>query len=443
MPYGRPIMSLHGDAGTRTRGLPTWLHPSNAGVVYAFVVLVGVLAVATAAQGQPAYLAPDNVSNLLDQTALLGIIAVTTTIVLISGNFDLSVGSVAALGAAVCLSLLGPLGFWPAFLVALACGAAVGLFNGLVVQYIGINAFIVTLGTLTAVRGLVLILTDGRTVTADAGPAREALRGLDSSSFVTPNLYLVAGVVLLVAGVVQLVRARGRGRSRMAPRILILLVAGAALLSASPVMIFTVRLSQRAMYLFVIVAVAAWVLRYTTIGRRLYATGGNAEAARLSGIAVNRYRVVAFVLNGTAASFVGVLYAARLASINPTALSGFELTALAAAILGGTSLFGGLGNVLKSLVGALILITLTNGFNVLNLGANYQGLIEGMVLVVAAGMYTVAMRRQHRHRIGTVDGDADARQAGVPPDPPESPEASGPTASASDEARPSPQGVNR
>ncbi|MDX6691828.1 MAG: ribose transport system permease protein, partial [Solirubrobacteraceae bacterium] len=95
--------------------------------------------------------------------------------------------------------------------------------------------------------------------------------------------------------------------------------------------------------------------------------------------------------------------AARLGSINPTGLSGLELTALAAAILGGTSLFGGLGNVMKSLVGALILITLANGFNILNLGANYQGLIEGVVLIVAAGMYTVALRRQQRSRIRTIN----------------------------------------
>jgi D-xylose transport system permease protein len=107
---------------------------------------------------------------------------------------------------------------------------------------------------------------------------------------------------------------------------------------------------------------------------------------------VNRYKVAAFVLNGVAAAFVGVLYSARIGSINPTGLSGYELTALAAAILGGTALFGGVGSVVKSLVGALILVTLKNGFNILDLGANWQGLIEGLVLIVAAAMYTVSTR---------------------------------------------------
>jgi D-xylose transport system permease protein len=397
--------------------LPGWLHPSNAGVVYAFAVLIVVLSFATASQGQPSYLSPNNISNILDQAALLGIIAVTTTIVLITGNFDLSVGSVAALGAAICLSLLDVIGFWPAFALALAGGAAIGLFNGVVVQYIGINAFIVTLGTLTAVRGLVLIITDGRTVSAADGAARDSLRAMDSGRFITPNLYLVFGLLLLVIGAFKIWSASRAGRNWRRPGILVFAGLGVVLTAMSliPGVIFTVELTQRVMYLIAIVVVAALVLRYTTVGRRLYATGGNPEAARLSGIAVDRYRVLAFVLNGTAAAFVGVVYAARLGSINPTGLSGLELTALAAAILGGTSLFGGLGNVMKSLVGALILITLANGFNILNLGANYQGLIEGVVLIVAAGMYTVALRRQQRSRIRTINEIPSTSTAPVTP----------------------------
>ncbi|MGJ9412912.1 ABC transporter permease [Aeromicrobium sp. CF4.19] len=387
----------------RERSLPGFLQLGNAGVVYAFLVIVAVLSVATAMTGRPSYVSPDNISNVLDQAALLGIIAVTTTIVLISGNFDLSVGSVAALGAATCLVLMPTFGFWGAFVVALLVGAAVGLFNGLVVQFIGINAFIVTLGTMTAVRGVVLILTDGRTITAEEGAARDGLRALDSSRWVTPNLYLIIGLALLLWAAWRWWSARRADQPTNRADVLVPAVVGVLLVVVSPVMVLTLQLSQRATYLLLLVAGAALVLRFTTIGRRLYATGGNPEAARLSGIAVDRYRVVAFVLNGTAAAFVGVLYASRLTSINPTALNGFELTALAAAILGGTSLFGGLGSVTKSIIGALILTTLANGFNILNLGANYQGLIQGVVLIVAAGMYTVAIRRRQRTKLRTVD----------------------------------------
>ena len=140
---------------------------------------------------------------------------------------------------------------------------------------------------------------------------------------------------------------------------------------------------------------AVWiVLRFSTIGRRIYAVGGNPEAARLSGINVTRYKLAAFILCSAAAGFAGVLFACRLKSINPSGLQGAELTVIAAAILGGTSLFGGAGSVVKTLAGALLLYSLTNGFNILNLGANYQGLIEGIVLVTAAAIYTVGGNRR-------------------------------------------------
>jgi D-xylose transport system permease protein len=141
-------------------------------------------------------------------------------------------------------------------------------------------------------------------------------------------------------------------------------------------------------------AVTWFTLSYTIVGRRLYAVGGNAEAARLSGINVLLYKLMAFVLCSGAAGFAGVLFASRLRSINPAALQGAELTVIAAAILGGTSLYGGAGSVIKTLAGALLLYSLTNGFNILNLGANYQGLIEGIVVVVAAAIYTVGGNRR-------------------------------------------------
>jgi D-xylose transport system permease protein len=375
------------------------LGAANAGVYYAFLVLVAVLSFLSQVTGRPPYLDPANVSNLLDQSSLVGLLVVFTTIVLISGNFDLSIGSTAALGACVFLIVVPDLGLWGALLVTLAAGGAVGLFNGLVVQKIGINAFIVTLGTLTAVRSLVLVLTDGRTITVADGPGAQALEDLDSGVWITPNVYLVLGVVLALVGGARWLAASRAGRPVRVTALATLGV-GVLLVLASPWLIFTVALTRRTQYLVVIAAVAALVLRFTTVGRRLYAVGGNAEAARLSGIAVDRYKIVAFVLNGVAAAFVGSLYAARLGSINPTGLTGFELTALAAAILGGTSLFGGSGTILRGLVGVLILFTLRNGFNILNLGANWQGLIEGLVLIVAAGVYTVSGRRASRHVIG-------------------------------------------
>ncbi|MGW4965665.1 ABC transporter permease [Nonomuraea sp. NPDC004186] len=378
-----------------TPGRSRWmvaLRPGNAGVVYALVLIVAVLTLLTAQLGRPSYLSPTNVVNVLDQSSLIAILAVFTTVVLISGNFDLSVASVAAFSAATVLSLVAPLGLPAAMAIALGAGLVCGAVNGLIVQLVGINAFIVTLGTMTAVRGLVLILTDGRTITAEDPDAQRSLIALQAGYWTVPHVLAVLGAAAVLAGVVLLARRSGRAG-------VVAVIAGVVAVALSPVLGFELRLSKPTYYLIVIAGVTWAVLRYTVIGRRLYAVGANAEAARLSGINVNRYKIGAFVLNGLGSGFVGVLFAAKLLAINPTGLQGTELTVLAAAILGGTSLFGGLGSVLKSVVGALILFTLDNGFNVVNLGANYQGVIVGTVVVVAAAIYTVAGRQRQVRRV--------------------------------------------
>jgi ribose/xylose/arabinose/galactoside ABC-type transport system permease subunit len=314
----------------------------EAGVYYALALLVAALAVATAVMGRPSYLSPVNLTNIVYQSSLIGIMAVAMTVVLITGNFDLSVASVAALAAAVHISVVDSAGFWPALVAALAVAGCVGLLNGVMVQLVGINAFIVTLGTLTAVRGLVLVVTGGRSLMVRNPIALADMTAFESGhmgSLPYPVLYM--GVFTLIVWI---------------------------------------------------------VLRFTVIGRRAYAVGGNAEAARLSGIEVAWYKMGAFVLSSLAAGFAGVLFGCRFGAINPTALQGDELTVIAAAILGGTSLFGGAGSVVKTLAGALLLFTLTNGFNILNLGANYQGVVEGTALVLAAAIYTLGGRRRNRGR---------------------------------------------
>ncbi|MDP5279810.1 ABC transporter permease [Sphingomonas sp. DG1-23] len=356
----------------------------EAGVYYALLILLTVLAALAGSRGLPPYLAPQNLGNILYQASLVGIIGVAMTVVLITGAFDLSVGSVAALAAAVLVGLAGEIGFVPAALAAVTTAIAIGLLNGVVVELVGINAFIVTLGTLTAVRGLVLVLTDGRSLMVEQPEALAQMLAFESSRF-TPFWPLL----LIAAGLIALSIARRSMLSGAAAALLALtaLLAGRSFTLAAPVG-----------YLALFTAVVWFVLRFTVFGRRIYAVGGNPEAARLSGINVHGYRIGAFVLSGGAAGFAGVLFGSRLGAINPTALQGTELTVIAAAILGGTSLFGGAGSVVKTVIGALVLFTLTNGFNVLNLGANYQGLIEGAVVVAAAAIYTVGGRTRGARR---------------------------------------------
>jgi D-xylose transport system permease protein len=361
----------------------------EAGVYYALILLMAVIGLFTALSGRPSYFNATNMTNILYQASLIGLMGVAMTVILITGNFDLSVASVAALAAAVLISLAGPLGFWPAAAAAMLVAASIGVLNGAIVQLLGINAFIVTLGTLTAIRGVVLIVTNGRSLLVEDLDVKAQMAAFEGGR-VPIQIALFSLAIILIAGAIFSL-TRGAGRKSVAigavaagcAMIVLGLAGGSELTVAKPVV-----------YTGAYTAIVWFVLGFTTIGRRIYAVGGNAEAARLSGVNVGAYKMAAFVLCSATAGFAGILFGSRLGAINPTALQGAELTVIAAAILGGTSLFGGAGSVIKTLVGALLLFTLTNGFNILNLGANYQGLIEGTVVVTAAAIYTVGGARR-------------------------------------------------
>jgi len=358
------------------------------GVYYALLLLVVILAVASTYTGRANYLSMQNVTNVLHQSSLTAVMAVAMTVILITGNFDLSVASVAALSGVLLIGLGDKLGFWPAAGVAMLVAVMAGVLNGAIVQYLGINAFIVTLGTLTAIRGVVLIYTDGRSMSVENTDVINAMRAFESGRIAIGTPLLIIGALLVLGGVAVAMRLRQDGR-RISPAAVGMALGGLAALAMGWLGGNELSVTKAVIYMAAFAAIVWFVLSFTTVGRRVYAVGGNPEAARLSGINVTLYRMAAFILCSAAAGFAGVMFASRLRSINPAALQGAELTVIASAILGGTSLFGGAGSVVKTLAGALLLFTLTNGFNMLNLGANYQGLIEGMVIVIAAAIYTV------------------------------------------------------
>jgi D-xylose transport system permease protein len=379
-----------GTAPTRTRSDSGWrraLAPRSAGVVYALVALVLALTITSSAQSRPSYLSSVNVSNILDQASLTGILAIFMTVVLITGNFDLSVASTAALAGTVALELIDHYGALIALLAALLTGVLVGLINGMLVQKVGVNAFIVTLGTLTAVRGVVQAILNGQSITA----TDTTFQRFETARWVLPEwVAIVAGILLIATGVVLTVRARLR---QLTAGNVMLMAAGATLLAIGAFRPLLLDETTPVWIMIGLTVLTSLVLRYTVVGRNLYAVGGNPEAARLSGINVDRYKMAALVLNGFVAAGVGVLYAGKFNSVDPTLLTGSELTVIAAAVLGGTSLFGGSGYVSKSVIGTLILFTLSNGFNVLNIGSNYQNVVQGSVLVAAAALYTATSAR--------------------------------------------------
>ncbi|WP_220444890.1 ABC transporter permease [Paraburkholderia sp. DHOC27] len=388
-----PVPSRDGQPIANARAAPEWRRLfglREMGVYYALILLVLVLSAVTAYTGRVNYLSIINVTNVLYQSSLIAFMAVAMTVILITGNFDLSVASVAALAAAVMIGLADSIGFWPAALVAMLVAMAAGVLNGAIVQLLGINAFIVTLGTLTAIRGIVLIVTDGRSLSVETPEAIASMRAFESGRVPVGVPLIILGAVLVLAGVYLFMR---RQRT-VSPATLGMMLGGVCLLVLGWVGGPRLVLAKPVIYMGIFTLIVWFVLTFTNTGRRLYAVGGNAEAARLSGINVKRYKMVGFILCSAAAGFGGILFGSRLGAINPTALQGAELTVIASAILGGTSLYGGAGSVIKTLVGALLLFTLTNGFNILNLGANYQGVIEGTVVVTAAAIYTVGGSRR-------------------------------------------------
>lgn len=374
---------------------PNWrkvLGLQEMGVYYALALLIATLAGVTAYIGQDNYLSIQNLSNVIYQTSLIGMMAVAMTVVLISGNFDLSVASVAAFAAVVLVGNAATLGFWPAAGMAMGAAMLLGLLNGAIVVFVGINAFIVTLGTMTAVRGLILLYTDGRSVSVTVPEVTDVMKSFEGGRHEGFWFILIAGFAMLASGAYMGFRGATAGQ-KLRPAVVGFVVGGLVLLVLCWGSGGELPIRNPVLYMAIFTAAVWFTLRFTKIGRRVYAVGGNAEAARLSGINVTKYRLLAFVFCSMTAGFAGILFASRLRSMNPSGLQGAELTVIAAAILGGTSLFGGAGSVIKTLAGALLLYSLTNGFNILNLGANWQGLIEGCVVVAAAAIYTIGDKR--------------------------------------------------
>jgi ribose transport system permease protein len=272
------------------------------------------------------FLSPLNLTNILVQSSIMAVIAMGMTFVILGGGFDLSVGSTVALSGCIAAMVMIKYGILAGVLAGVIAGAAVGLANGLVIAALRVNPFIATLGTMVLVRGVVYIITGGAPVSGEDG---------------LPEAFVAFGNARLL-GVHYLVWVPA-----------------------------------------VILAVLSTVLSLTPYGRRIYATGGNKEAAYLSGVAVERIVASTYVWCGALAGVAGVMLAARLQSGQPTAGEFYELTAIAAVVLGGASLYGGEGSLYKSVIGVFIMIVLGNGLNLLNVDSYWQRVAVGAVIIAA------------------------------------------------------------
>src|SRR5256885_6505126 len=314
------------------------------------------------------FLGPVNFSKLLQQTAVTGVLAVGMLMVIVCGNIDLSVGAVVGLAGGIAAMTQG-WGLVPSLVAAIAVGLLIGALQGTLVAYVNIPSFIVTLGGLQAWRGVILKLTKGATIPVELPFFR--LLGRD---FIDPRIGIVLAAVAIAAIAWSSIR---RNRARRKHRLQTLTMSSTLVRIVVPsiVIIAFVVLMNKAggipipvIFLLAVALAGAFLTANTTFGRYLYAIGGNPDAARLSGINLKRYILVAFCLMGALAGIASILHTASVGSASADAGTLMELDAIASCVIGGTSLMGGRGTVFGAVLGALILASLDNGMAPLYVG---------------------------------------------------------------------------
>jgi L-arabinose transport system permease protein len=317
-------------------GIQRLAHGDRTGVVIALVAIMIYLWIAS-----PFFLTKNNLTNIGTSIAVLGIVAVGSTIVMVGGGLDISIGSNVALAGVIAAKAIswgwGP---WGAIATAVIAGGVAGMINGLLVARLGVNPLIATLGTLSIFRGLAFIVSDGVAV------------GVPEPMFVKI----------------------GTGRLVGIPNPFILLL--------------------------VVLVLAAVFMRMTTVGRNLYALGGNPEAARLAGINTTCYKFGLYAASGALAGVSAVVLTARLGSAQPLAAAGLELDAIAACVLGGVALSGGVGTIGGTVLGVVVLGVVNNGLSIMQVDSFYQYLARGGVLVIAVVLDEFNARRRDRSIVG-------------------------------------------
>ena len=342
------------------------------------------------------FLSARNFSNLMLQTAVTGVLAVGMLMVIVAGQIDLSVGSLVGLTggiSAIVLTWLG-WGLVPSLLAAIVVGLLIGALHGTLVAYANIPAFIVTLGGLLAWRGVILGISKGQTI-----PISSQLYKSIGQCFVAPYAgWILACLAVALVAWLNITRARSRARYGLGTsntgKVVLPIVALSAI-----ILVFVYVLNSYAgvpipvMILLVVALAGAFATQNTTFGRYLYAIGGNPDAARLSGISLRKHILAVFSLMGALAGVASIIYTARVASASPDAGNLLELDAIAACVIGGTSLMGGRGTVFGACLGALIMASLDNGMSLKSVEPYVQYIVKGAVLVAAVGFDMLGRRR--------------------------------------------------
>ncbi|APG03165.1 sugar ABC transporter permease [Luteibacter rhizovicinus DSM 16549] len=354
--------------------------------ILALLIAVAIIWVFFHIKTDAAFVTPGNLSNLFRQMAITGMLACGMVFVIIAGEIDLSIGSQLGLlgGVVAILTVNQGWGTWPSIGAVLVLGLLIGGLNGYIVTKLRVPSFIVGLGGMLAFRGIVLYITGSSTI----APAPDNLITI-GQGFVPPGVSVWIGGLIFLAMVALTARRRVR-RGKLGLQQAALWVDIAKMVAVGAFIFGFVRMLNDAngipipvMILLGLLAVFTYVSTQTVFGRHIYAVGGNMEATRLSGVNVARVKLVVFAIMGLMCAFAGIITVARTGSGSPSAGTGGELDAISACFIGGTSMRGGSGTVYGALIGALVMASLDNGMQLMDVDNSWQMIIKGVILVLA------------------------------------------------------------
>ena len=397
--------------GEYMRAWMTRIRSGDAGVLPVTVALVAVAVVFTIVSPSHLFLSAGNLVNLFDQSAVFIVLAMAEGFVLLLGEIDLSIGYVGAIGGIVAASLVQPdpnLPWWFAIIAGLAVCAGIGAIHGVIITRLGLPAFVVTLAGYLLWFGVMIIIlgaAGGVSITSSVLPNQQAMYGI-VNSYLDPLVSWVglAAVIVIVGGTMWL-RDAGRRRSGLVAPPVGLTVAKIVFLALAGTIVVAICNINRGSNLpivgvpwvlpLLLAVLVAWtlLLERTQFGRHMYAVGGNAEAARRAGINVGRVRTIAFILCSGTAGLAGVIYCSQLGGMT-TNINGGQLVlyAVAAAVIGGTSLFGGRGRAIHGLLGGLVIGAIYNGLYLLGFPIQWQLIATGLVLLAAVSVDALSRR---------------------------------------------------
>src|SRR5579859_2600914 len=389
-----------------------WLKRVRSGESGALPVVIGLTAIVIYFQVRNSlFLSVGNLVNLMTQAAWIVMLGMAEVFVLLLGEIDLSIGYTSAIGAVITLWMLpavNPYPWWLAVLAGLAATAAYGAIHGVLITRLRLPSFVVTLGGLLMGEGLLLFLINSAAPNA-GGVIRlsnNILIDIEGGSINAIAGWIVMAVAVVLGGVFMWLRDSHRRSSNLAAPPASVTLLKVAIMAVAGVVVVLIGNTNRGtgltvlrgvpwVVLVVLVILVAWsvLLGRTRFGRYVYAIGGNAEAARRAGISLSRIRVLAFTLGGLTAGIAGIIYASNLGSVSNN-VNGVQLVlyAVAAAVIGGTSLFGGRGRMLGAVLGGLIVAVIYNGLSLLGLGAAAQNMWTAVVLLAAVAVDTLARR---------------------------------------------------